>query len=39
VQIRRPLYGTSVGKWRRHAQSLAPFRERIRQLAPEVEAG
>lgn len=38
VQIRRPLYETSVGKWRRHVGPLAPFRERIRQLAPDIAA-
>lgn len=36
VQIRRPLYDTSVGKWRRHAQALEPFRERLKQVAPDL---
>ncbi|KAF2990113.1 sulfotransferase [Methylocystis sp. MJC1] len=36
VQIRRPLYDTSVGKWRRHAQALEPFRDRLKQLAPDL---
>ncbi len=32
AQVRQPLYSTSVGLWRRHAQSLAP-------LAAGLEAG
>jgi tetratricopeptide (TPR) repeat protein len=27
VQIRRPLYSSSIGKWRRHAKELKPLRE------------
>ena len=29
VQVRRPLYATSVEKWRVHAEALAPFRLRM----------
>ena len=25
VQVRRPIYASSIGKWRRHAQGLQPF--------------
>jgi Flp pilus assembly protein TadD len=37
VQIRRPLYASSVGRWRRHAQGLAPLRERLARELPEAE--
>jgi Flp pilus assembly protein TadD len=36
VQVRRPVYSSSIGKWQCHAQHLAPLRERLaRELAPE----
>jgi tetratricopeptide (TPR) repeat protein len=36
VQIRRPVYASSVGKWRVHAERLAPLRERLaREMAAE----
>ena len=36
VQIRRPLYDSSVGRWRRHAARLAPARARLaRELSAE----
>jgi tetratricopeptide (TPR) repeat protein len=36
VQVRRPVYSSSIGKWQFHAQHLAPLRERLaRELAPE----
>jgi tetratricopeptide (TPR) repeat protein len=37
VQIRRPLYASSVGKWRHHAQALAPVRARLAREIPEAE--
>jgi hypothetical protein len=35
VQVRRPLYASSVGRWRRHFDDLHPLRER---LAAELSA-
>ena len=36
VQVRRPVYSSSIGKWQFYAQHLAPLRERLaRELAPE----
>jgi tetratricopeptide (TPR) repeat protein len=36
VQVRRPVYSSSIGKWQFHAQHLGPLRERLgRELAPE----
>lgn len=29
VQVRRPVYSSSIGKWQFHAQRLAPLRERL----------
>jgi hypothetical protein len=29
VQVRRPIYASSVGKWRLHADGLAALRERL----------
>jgi Flp pilus assembly protein TadD len=29
LQVRQPIYDTSVGKWRRYAQQLEPLRERL----------
>ncbi|WP_339334171.1 sulfotransferase, partial [uncultured Maricaulis sp.] len=26
VQVRQPLYSSSVGRWKRHAEALAPMR-------------
>jgi tetratricopeptide (TPR) repeat protein len=37
VQVRRPIYSSSVGKWRRHAERLAPLRARLLQEIPESE--
>jgi tetratricopeptide (TPR) repeat protein len=37
VQIRRPIYATSIGKWRVHAEALAPFRDRLSKSAPSFE--
>jgi hypothetical protein len=37
VQIRRPVYSTSVGAWRRHADRLQPLRARLGQQIPASE--
>lgn len=39
VQVRRPLYTSSVGRWRRHAEALEPLRARLaRELPAETLA-
>lgn len=38
VQVRRPIYSTSIDAWRRHAGSLAPFRERLLRSCPALDA-
>jgi tetratricopeptide (TPR) repeat protein len=37
VQVRRPIYSSSVDKWRHHAQRLAPLRARLAREIPEAE--
>jgi hypothetical protein len=37
VQVRRPIYTSSLGKWRHHAERLAPLRERLLREIPEAE--
>jgi tetratricopeptide (TPR) repeat protein len=37
VQVRRPIYSSSVGKWRHHAARLAPLRARLAREIPEAE--
>jgi tetratricopeptide (TPR) repeat protein len=37
VQVRRPIYSTSVGKWRHHAERLAPLRARLAREIPDAE--
>jgi len=37
VQVRRPIYASSVGKWRHHAERLAPLRERLLREIPGEE--
>jgi tetratricopeptide (TPR) repeat protein len=37
VQVRRPVYASSVGKWRHHAERLAPLRARLLREIPEQE--
>ncbi len=37
VQVRRPIYTSSIGKWRHHAQGLAPLRARLMRELPESE--
>lgn len=37
VQVRRPIYASSVGKWRHYARHLGAMRERLLQEIPEAE--
>jgi tetratricopeptide (TPR) repeat protein len=37
VQVRRPIYASSVGRWRRHAPRLMPLRTRLAREIPEAE--
>ncbi|HLG82866.1 MAG TPA: sulfotransferase [Bradyrhizobium sp.] len=37
VQVRRPIYASSIGKWRHHAEGLAPLRARLSRVLPEQE--
>ena len=37
VQVRRPIYTSSVGKWRHHAGRLAPLLARLLREIPESE--
>jgi tetratricopeptide (TPR) repeat protein len=37
VQVRRPIYSSSVDKWRHHAERLAPLRARLAREIPEAE--
>jgi hypothetical protein len=37
VQVRRPIYASSVGKWRRHADRLEPMRTRLAREIPVSE--
>lgn len=37
VQVRRPIYASSIGKWRRHELALTPFRKRLSQTPHDVE--
>jgi hypothetical protein len=37
VQVRRPIYSSSIGKWRHHADRLAPLRSRLAREIPEEE--
>jgi tetratricopeptide (TPR) repeat protein len=39
VQVRRPIYSSSVGKWRHHRERLAPLRARLAREIPEAELG
>jgi len=34
AQVRRPIYSTSMGKWRHYARELAPLADVLRQLEP-----
>jgi tetratricopeptide (TPR) repeat protein len=37
VQVRRPLYSASIGRWRHHAEALAPLREILARKLPAGE--
>jgi Flp pilus assembly protein TadD len=37
VQVRRPIYFSSLGKWRPHAEQLTPLRARLASEIPEAE--
>jgi hypothetical protein len=37
VQVRRPIYASSVGKWRYHADRLKPMQTRLAREIPESE--
>jgi hypothetical protein len=37
VQVRRPIYASSIGKWRHHADRLGPLRQRLAREIPEAE--
>lgn len=37
VQVRRPIYASSVGKWRHQAERLAPLRARLAREIQEAE--
>jgi tetratricopeptide (TPR) repeat protein len=37
VQVRRPIYTSSLGKWRHYAKRLAPLRARLLREIPESE--
>jgi Flp pilus assembly protein TadD len=37
VQVRRPIYASSIGKWRHHAERLKPLRARLAREIPEAE--
>jgi len=37
VQVRRPIYSSSVGKWRHHAERLKPLRARLAQEISTAE--
>lgn len=39
VQVRRPIYASSIGKWRHHADRLSPLRSRLAREIPEDELG
>jgi tetratricopeptide (TPR) repeat protein len=37
VQIRRPIYATSIGKWRHHIEQLQPMYTRLAREIPQAE--
>jgi tetratricopeptide (TPR) repeat protein len=37
VQVRRPVYASSIGKWRHHASGLAPLRAHLLRELSETE--
>lgn len=38
AQVRQPVYTSSVGAWRRHAQALAPLQARLAAAGVDVDA-
>jgi tetratricopeptide (TPR) repeat protein len=38
-QVRRPLYGSSSGRWRNYATQLQPLRQAMREAGVEVDEG
>jgi tetratricopeptide (TPR) repeat protein len=39
VQVRQPIYATSVGNWRNYAEQLEPLRARLAALLPDEDLG
>jgi tetratricopeptide (TPR) repeat protein len=39
VQVRQPIYASSVGKWRNYATELEPLRARLAELMPGEDLG
>jgi hypothetical protein len=37
VQVRRPIYASSIGKWRPHAEGLKPLRARLSRVLGDQE--
>lgn len=37
AQVRQPIYRTSVGSWRRHAEGLAPLARRLREAGVPID--
>ncbi|MGA7805859.1 tetratricopeptide repeat-containing sulfotransferase family protein [Bradyrhizobium sp.] len=37
VQVRRPIYASSIGKWRHHAERLTPLRARLARELSDAE--
>jgi hypothetical protein len=37
VQVRRPIYASSVGKWRSYAERLRPLQDRLLRDIPEAD--
>jgi hypothetical protein len=37
VQVRRPIYSSSLGKWRHHGERLLPLRTRLAQVISPAE--
>ncbi len=38
TQVRRPIYKTSINRWRRYEKYLGPLREELGEIVPEYEA-
>jgi hypothetical protein len=39
VQVRQPIYASSVGKWRNYEEQLEPLRARLAELIPGEDLG